>query len=65
MHIRAAYFRRPKLFTMKNVIIIGGGAAGMMAAAQLAKNNQIQVTLIERKAREKAVHHGKGTVQPD
>ena len=48
MHIRAAYFRRPKLFTMKNVIIIGGGAAGMMAAAQLAKNNQIQVTLIEQ-----------------
>ena len=42
---------------MSNVIVVGGGAAGMMAAIFAARNGQ-NVTLLE-----KNLHHRKRTLQ--
>lgn len=48
---------------MSNVIVVGGGAAGMMAAIFAARNGQ-NVTLLEkRKTWQKNLHHRKRTLQ--
>lgn len=49
---------------MSNVIVVGGGAAGMMAAVFAARNGQ-NVQLLEKneKLGKKAVHYRKRTLQ--
>ena len=49
---------------MSNVIVVGGGAAGMMAAIFAARNGQnVTLSKINEKAWEKAVHYRKRTLQ--
>ena len=50
---------------MSKVIVIGGGAAGMMAALKAAENGH-DVTLLEKmKSLAKAFYHRKGSMQRD
>ncbi len=50
---------------MSKVAIIGGGAAGMLCGVHMLRADGHQVHILEKneKARKKAFHHRKGTMQ--
>ena len=51
---------------MSRVLVVGGGAAGMMAALTAAGNgHEVHVYEKNEKLGKKAVHHRQGAVQSD
>ena len=42
---------------MRNIVVIGGGPAGMMAAGTAAQNGN-KVTIVEKKIWKELIHYG-------